>query len=208
MTDDTVLSLLQRYVLEPVVDGGRTWASGLWDREEVLGYLGDVERDFLRHTAVSRGWQQVNYGPGQPTVVLPHEVQQILHADVDQAGRSTPAVIVSRHEADQLLPAWYRQSLRPLAVLLEDAGTAQLTLVPPAAMAGTLHLIVVPAPQTYSGLGDPLLVGDLWVPFLLHGILGRMFGKPGPAYNAARQTQGAAFFALGVQMAGRLRPQE
>lgn len=208
MTDDTVLSLIQRYVLEPVVDGGRTWASGLWDREEVLGYLGDVEREFLRHTAVGRGWQQVDYGPAQPTVVLPHEVQQILHADADQAGRSTPVVIVSRHEADQLLPAWVRTQDRPYALLVQDQGTSQVTLVPPAAAGGTLHLIVVPAPQTYSGLGDPLLVGDLWVPFLVQGVLARMFGKPGPAYNASRQATGAAFFTLGVQIAGRLHPQE
>lgn len=208
MTDDTVLSLIQRYVLEPVVDGGRTWASGLWDREEVLGYLGDVERDFLRHTAIGRGWQQVDYGPGQPTVILPYEVQQILHADVDQAGRSTPAVIVTRHEADLATPAWNRQSQRPLALLVEDQGTAQVTLVPPANAGGTLHLITVPSPQPYTGAGDPLLVGDVWVPFLVQGILARMFGKPGPAYNAARQTLGASFFALGVQIAGRLHPQE
>ncbi len=208
MTDDTLLSLIQRYVLEPVIDGGRSWASGLWDREEILGYLGDVEREFLRHTAVSRGWLEVEYGPNQALVALPYEAQQILHVDVDQAGRSTPAVIVHRHEADQLLPQWNRQSDRPLAVLVEDQGTSQLSLVPPAAVGGTLHLIVVPSPQTYTGAGDPLTVGDLWVPFLVAGVLARMFGKPGPAYNAARQTQGAAFFALGVQIAGRLRPQE
>ena len=52
MTDDALLSVIQRYVQEPVVDGGRTWALGLWTREEVLSYLAASERAFIQQSRV------------------------------------------------------------------------------------------------------------------------------------------------------------
>lgn len=201
MTDATVLSLIQRAVLEPVADGGRTWASGLWDREEVLGYLLDVEREFLRRTPVVRGWGLLDYAAAAVSIALPVEWQEIVHLEVEQGGRTTPCPVVSRLEADQLLQAWRSTNGRPIAAVLGEDGPHSLTLVPTPAAAGQLHAIVVPSPQQYTGNDDPLTVTDPWVPFLVQGVLARMFSKPGDAYQPARAASAQNFFEQGILQA-------
>lgn len=69
MIDDALLSTIQRYVQEPVVDGGRTWALGLWSREEVLAYLAAAEREFIQRTHVVVGWQLQDYAAGAGSTV-------------------------------------------------------------------------------------------------------------------------------------------
>lgn len=200
MTDLTLLTLLQRMTLEPGTDG-HSWTSGLWTREEVLGYLLDVEREFIRRTPVVRGWGLLDYTAGTGIVSFPIEWQEVVHADVEQAGRTTPCPIVSRAEADQLLRAWRATTGRPVCLVLGENGPHTLQLVPPPAVAGQLHAIVVPAPQQYTGADDPLAVTDPWVPILVQGVLARLWSKPGDAYQPARAAAAQALFDQGIQHA-------
>lgn len=201
MIDDALLSTIQRYVQEPVVDGGRTWALGLWSREEVLAYLAAAEREFIQRTHVVVGWQLQDYAAGAGSTVLDPEVLEVLTAAVDYGGRHTPLPLVSRHEADLLYPGWPGRTGRPRAAIANELESASLTLVPPPAATGQVHLLVLPLPEPVTGDGDPLTVGDLWEPFLLAGVLARMFAKPGQAYNAQRRDQAAAIFEFGVSLA-------
>lgn len=201
MTDLTVLSLLQRLALEPVTDGGYTWSSGLWDREEILGYLLEVEREFVRRTAVVRGWGVLDYAANATTITFPVEWQDILLIDVEQAGRTSACPIVSRLEADQMLRNWRVASGRPICAVLGEQGPHTLALVPTPAVAGQLHTIVVPSPQQYTGADDPLTVTDPWVPCLVQGVLARMFSKPGDAYQPARAASAQNFFEQGILQA-------
>jgi hypothetical protein len=199
--DDALLSVIQRYVQEPVVDGGRTWALGLWTREEVVAYLAAAEEDFIQRTQVIVGWQLQDYTAGAGATTLDPEVIEVLTVSVTQAGRGTPCPLVSRHEADLLYPGWPNLSGRPRAAIYGDAGTATLTLVPPPDASGQVHLHVIPVPEPLSGDGDPLTVGDLWEPFVVAGALARMFAKPGQAYNPQRRDQANAIFEFGVALA-------
>lgn len=201
MTDDALLSVIQRYVQEPVVDGGRTWALGLWNREEVIAYLAAAERAFIQRTQVVVGWQLQDYAVGPGSTTLDPEVVEVLAVSVTQNGRGTPCPLVSRHEADSLYPGWPTLLDRPRAAIYGELGTATLTLVPPPNAAGQLHLHVVPLPEPLTGDGDPLTVGDLWEPFIIAGALARMFAKPGQAYNAQRRDRANALFELGVALA-------
>jgi hypothetical protein len=201
MTDDALLSVIQRYVQEPVVDGGRTWALGLWNREEVIAYLAAAEKAFIQRTHVIVGWQLQDYAAGAGETALDPEVLEVLTGAVQHAGRQTPLPLISRHEADQLYPNWPNLSGRPRAAIPGELGTATLTMVPPPDAAGQVHLLVVPLPEALTGDGDPLTVGDLWEPFILAGALARMFAKPGQAYNSQRRDQAAAIFEFGVSLA-------
>lgn len=205
MTDDALLSVIQRYVQEPVVDGGRTWALGLWTREEVLSYLAASERAFIQQSRVIQGWQLQDYTAG-PVVALDPEVCEVLTAAIVQGGRGTPLPLISRHEADLLYPGWPSGvSSRPRAAIVHEQGTATVTFVPPTSAAGQLHLQVIPLPEPVTGDGDPLTVGDLWEPFIVAGVLARMFAKPGQAYNPQRRDQAQAIFDFGVSLAGLRR---
>lgn len=201
MTDDALLSVIQRYVQEPVLDGGRTWLLDLWSREEVLGYLTAAERTFIQRTGIIIGWRLQDYAAGAGSTTLDPEVVEVLTASVQHAGRATPCPLVSRHEADLLYPGWPGLTGRPRAAIPNELGTATLTLVPPPDAAGQLHMLVIPTPEPLAGDGDPLTVGDLWEPFILAGALARMFAKPGQAYNPQRRDQAAAIFEFGVSLA-------
>lgn len=201
MKDDALLSVIQRYVQEPTVDGGRTWALGLWNREEVLSYLAAAERAFIHRTQVIVGWQLQAYTAGPGSTTLDPEVIEVIAASVTQGGRGTPCPLVSRHEADLAYPGWPALTGRPRAAIYGEAGTATLTLVPPPDAAGQVHLHVIPIPEPLTGDGDPLTVGDLWEPFIIAGALARMFAKPGQAYNPQRRDRANAFFEFGVALA-------
>jgi len=199
--DDALLSVIQRHVQEPVVDGGRTWQLGLWSREEVIAYLAASEKAFIQRTHTIVGWQLQDYSGGAGATTLDPEVLEVLSAAAQHGGRQTPLPLISRHEADQVYPNWPNLTGRPRAAIPGEMGTATLTLVPPPDAAGQLHLLVIPLPEPISGDGDPLTVGDLWEPFLIAGALARMFAKPGQAYNPQRRDQAAAIFEFGVSLA-------
>jgi len=201
MMDDALLSVIQRYVQEPIVDGGRTWQLGLWAREEVIAYLAASERTFIQRTHTIVGWQLQDYTPGPSPTTLDPEVVEILTAAIQHGGRQTPLPLVSRHEADLLYPNWPNLTGRPRAAIPNEQGTTTLTLVPPPDAAGQLHMLVVPLPEPLGGDGDPLTVGDLWEPFIIAGALARMFAKPGQAYNPQRRDQAMAIFEFGVTLA-------
>lgn len=201
MTDDALLSVIQRYVQEPVVDGGRTWALGLWSREEVIAYVAAAERSFIQRTQVILGWQIQAYAAGAGSTTLDPEVVEVISAAVEHEGRITPCPLVSQHEANLGYANWPGLSARPRVAIPGEQGTATLTLVPPPNAAGLLHLHVIPLPEPLTGDGDPLTVGDLWEPFIIAGALARMFAKPGQAYNPQRRDRAQAVFEFGVALA-------
>ena len=54
VTDQTILSEIQRVTLEGAGDGGATWPSLMWTQAEVLGYLNQRQNRFL--AAVGLYW--------------------------------------------------------------------------------------------------------------------------------------------------------
>jgi hypothetical protein len=202
VTDTESLEIVQRLVLE-APNQSRSWINGIWSQEEVLAYLTEVQRDFVRLTHIVRGWQDVDY-TASAQVELPQEIFAVLHADTFQGGSWRPCPPVSRLEADQLY-AGVQTTTRPIGCLLRVPGTRMLELTPAPTVAGRLQLYVVPLPQPCRGESDPLTVGDMWVPFLLAGVLARMFGRPGAAHDPLRRDRWHGFYMLGVQAALRRR---
>lgn len=207
MTDTQALSLIQRLLLEPV-DGGVTWASGLWTRVQVLALLHDTQMTFVRRTRLLRGWAEVPYAAHGEVVPLPEGILQVIAADTVQDGVWRPCPTASRAELDQLLAASGAVTPGiPRVCLLEQPGTRRLTLAPIPSASGVLHLQVVPVPDVPTGLGDPLSVGAVWAPFIVAGTLARMLSVPGVVYQPTRAARFAGFFDLGVQFAlRRLQP--
>lgn len=201
MTDTECIEIVQRMVLEAPTQA-RNWANDIWDREEVLAYLTETQRDFVRQTHLIRGWQDVLYVGG--TVTLPQEIFAVLHADVQQGSTWTPCPPVSRYEADQLR-AHAIPGGRPQGCLLRVPGTSTLELLPAPSAPGRLQLLVVPLPQPCTGSDDPLSVGDMWTPFLIAGTLSRMYARPGAAHDTRRRDRWGGIYTLGVQAAMRRR---
>lgn len=203
MTDTAFLSALQRYVLEPA-DGGASWGTGLWTRDEVLTAVNETQRAFLARTRLHRGFYELAFDAAQPSVEVGEEILGITHADVFYDGRWTPLPAHSRADLDLALPKWNLQQGRPKAYLEYEYSTTSVTLAPIPALPGRLHLIVLPTPQLITGSNDPLTLDEPWIPFLFAGSLARMFGRPGRAFDAGRRDTFQAVYDLGVTLASAL----
>lgn len=185
-TDQQLLADVQRLMIEPVIDGGLSWLSGLWTLDEVLGYANQRQQRFLADTCLVGGWlQQTALAQEQQTVS--EDTIFIKHAVFeDEDGACTPLLPLSRYSADLAVPTWQAGGTQPLGFLFEQTGTRELSIVPPPAAAGLLHLFAILLAETLDRSGILLTVPDEWVPTVRFGIMADMFGKQGRAYDEAR----------------------
>lgn len=185
ITDQTLLDDLQRAVIEgpPAPDLGATWPSGLWTRDEVIGYANQRQQRYLQETLVTASWSQQTLVAGQPIHQLPQEWLATEHLIVEQEGTTTPVDPVSRPEVDLTLYGWQQQAGRPLGYVELQTGTLSLEMIPTPLVGGLLHAFGTWLAQTLDGSGIDIELPDDLVPYLYYGILADMFGKQGRAYN-------------------------
>lgn len=182
--DTEFLSRLQRLVLEPA-DNGVTWPSGLWTRAEVLGYTDQCQNYFLRATTLLTGYFVQSIVPNQEPQPVDDNLQRVRAAVfVSTEGTVSPLLPGNRREADLLLEQWRQRLGTPIVFTVDDVGTQTIGLVPPPLVGGRLHLFGAVVADPVDGSGTPLTLPDEWVPGLTAGVLTRMYGKQGRAYNA------------------------
>ena len=204
-TDQQLLADLQRVMIEPVVDNGLSWLSGLWTLDEVLGYANQRQQRFLANTCLVGGWLQTACAAqeiqtlDQETVFINH----VLYEDANPGpGLCTPLLPLSRFSADLVMPGWPAQTLlAPRGYLLSQTGTNELSLVPPPTTAGLLHLFGIFLADTLDRSGVQLVIPDEWVPYLRYGIMADMFGKEGEAYDEPRHDYCESRWQEGIEAA-------
>src|SRR5262245_48202613 len=80
-TDQQVLSEIQYQVIEPTVDNGVTWTSGLWTATEVLNYLNQRQYRFMKDTLLMMAYGRVDFAIGATTGALPEDWIVTYRAD-------------------------------------------------------------------------------------------------------------------------------
>jgi hypothetical protein len=186
-SDRQLLADIQRLRIEPTVDDGLSWVSGLWTLTEVLGYANQRQQNFLALSAITGGWfDQV--APAAEVQTLDDELVLVGHAIYEDANAvCSPLNPLSRFSADLSLGPWIGTTqLRPYGYLFEQTGTGTISLVPPPSGVGRLHLFGVVLADILDRSGVLLNVPDEWVPYVRFGILADMLGKQGEAYDAPR----------------------
>lgn len=204
-TDQQLLQELQELTIEPVVDLGLTWLSGLWTLEEVLGYANQRQQRFLADTGLVGGWLQMACAATE-VQTLDQEVVFVNHVIYENAnpgpGTCSPLLPLSRFSADLAVPGWTGQTAAfPLGYLVGQTGTRELSLVPPPTTAGLLHLFGILLAEVLDRSGVLLNIPDEWEPYLRYGIMADMFGKQGEAYDQPRAEYCEARWQEGVQSA-------
>lgn len=187
-TDQELLAEIQRLMIEPTVDAGLTWTSGLWTLDEVLGYANQRQQRFLAETCLTGGWFQMAC-LAQEIQTLDEELVFLQHAIYEDGnpGVCTPLLPMSRFSADLADPGWTGQTLTaPRGYLVGQTGTRALSLVPPPTGAGLLHLFGVVLAEVLDRSGISLNIPDEWEPYLRYGILSDMLLKQGEAYDEPR----------------------
>ncbi len=201
--DSDVLTDLQRTLVEPM-NGGLSWASGLWTVQEVIDYTNHRQQRFLKHTGVVQGLADLFTVPNQPEHPLPADVIEIRrvvwHSPTDTF---TPLPRGDFWEADHGLHGWPQTTVAiPSLYLVPEAPDLHLVIVPPSFDAGRLEVVYVARGEVLSNAGAILYaVPDECIPAIKYGILADMLSKTGRAQDVARALYCEQRFQLGVDIA-------
>jgi hypothetical protein len=215
--DQAVLSEIQYAVIEPP-DGGASWPSGLWTRDEVLGALNQRQDRLLRESLLLVGVAtiQVSQFDGAAEVDLPDAVvngEGVIQLPADWLAtfavvwRGTDGTVrdllrTDTFEADHYDQAWAGESGTPLFYLDHDLGNRFMRIAPYPLVdsAGTIELWYIPLGAPMNG-AEILTVPDELAPTLKYGVLADLLGKDGRARDPIRAEYCEQRFQMGIEAA-------
>ena len=161
MIDQDFLSDLQYALLEPP-DGGQSWPSEVWTREDVLTQVDAGCRRVVRESQAITVYLEQFLPPNSLSVTMPSDwlataslVWRIFPSEVRTLLLATDAF-----EADHALPGWEVNLATPIAYADLDTNTREIRLVPTPDVAGTLENLYVPVPALVTGNGTPMPVPE------------------------------------------------
>lgn len=186
MIDQALLTELQYALLESP-DGGQTWPSEIWTREEALDAVNNTVQELLRetHLVVSRVEQAVT-AASLGIVTLPADWLATAHLVWRTAGGiRTPLGPADTFEADLGEPTWEDTPGVPYAFADLDSaaqpvsGTLRLRVLPRPAADGVLEIMYIARPAPLEGAGADVPIPDEFLSGVKYGSLGWMLRKVG-----------------------------
>lgn len=187
MTDQELLTSLQYGLVEPP-DGGASWLSGLWTRDEVLHAVNTRQQQLLRDTQAIVTRVEIPVAPSTNPVTLPADWIASLAAvwRYTATGARSPVMTSDMFEADLMVPTWETVPATPLGFLDEDQGTLTARLAPIPDLAGTLELLYVALPTQATGANITLSIPDEILDGIKYGALADLLGKIGRGNDPVR----------------------
>lgn len=189
MIDQAVLSQMQRQLLEEP-DGGQTWPSLLWTRDEVIHLLTQRQNRMLKETLllVSLASPSLTVNIGDHRIALPADCIRVVTA-VWRGNDGTVKELsrLDSFEADHALPTWeLTNATYPIGYMEFDALQAQIQIAPAPSVAGVIELLYVACGAALTGNGVSLAVPDEVEPGLRYGTLADALGKDGRGQDLER----------------------
>lgn len=198
MTDQELLNALQYNLIEPP-NGGASFPSGLWARDEVLATINTRQKKLLRdtHLLTTRAEQAVV--AGTDPVPLPTDLLVALQLvwRVTATGARSILTPSEMFEVDLLIPTWQTVRATPQVYLDFDADTLTLRLAPLPDVSGTLELLYVAAPTQATGANRTLSLPDEFCDVVEWGVLADLLGKVGRGADPGRAQYCTERFDLG-----------
>lgn len=206
VTDQQVLALCQAATLE-TIDNGATWASGMWTQAEIVGYLNDIQRDFLSKTGITRA---VSYFTGLANTSvynLPANLIDLRRLAWREGTQGTNYVELARAdtwEMDNGQGTWPIQAASvPSMYLTDQQPSLAVRVNPPPGDVGEAEMTFTSLGTDCDGTGIALSVPDDWTPYLWMGVLAKMFSKDGEANDPDRAAYCWSRYQEGIDL-GRL----
>lgn len=186
MTDQEILSEVQLALLEPP-DGGASFPSETWTRDEVLDGLNAAIRDLVRSTHVLVLRTEIPVLAGALSIALPADWLATVHLVWRTAGGiRVPLGPVDAFEGDTALPGWETTLGRPIGFADLDRDTLTIRLVPTPSADGTVELLYVPSPAPVAGSGSTLPLPDELASGEKYGTLQTLLNKVGRMQDPER----------------------
>jgi len=187
MTDQELLTEMQFALLEPP-DGGQSWPSEVWTRDEVVGNLNSNIWNWLRDThAIVTRVELPQLAVTLGVVTLPADWLATGACVWRTAGGvRTPLGPVDRYEGDLALPSWEGTPGTPLGYDDFEADTLTLQLIPIPDADGTLELLYIARPASVNGAGATLPVPEEFLSGVKYGTLSMLLRKVGRLVDPER----------------------
>lgn len=210
VTDQTILSEIQRVTLENTGDSGATWPTGMWTQVEVVGYLNQRQNRFLAATGLFWTRTETAITTGQAAQANPASwVATVFVAYKTGAGLYRELPKLDAFELDLILPTWPGASAAAPKGYYEVDGATLTTFVAPIPTDGgsALERYYVALGTALGVAGQNFSVADEFVPTIKYGALADMFSKVGPVANPVLAQACEARWQEGVAL-GMLMAQE
>lgn len=205
ITDQTILSEIQRVTLENVGDGGVLWPSGMWTATEVLGYCNRRQHRWMAETCLLWKVAEVATTLGQNAQAQPTDwIATMLLVYKNAAGVYIELPQSDVFAFDATLPTWpgATTGAMPTGYYEVEGDTLTAYLVPaPTEVGSALERYYVALGATLTGAGVAFAVPDEAVATIKYGVLADMLSKVGPAANPLLAAACEERWAEGVAMA-------
>lgn len=210
MIDQDLLEQMQFAVVEPP-DGGASWPSGLWTRDEVLDNINQRQSKLLKNALILLTISTpvavtaaVPLGDNHTLVSLPQDLIRLVGAIwIGANGNIREVMRADTFEADHLMPGWDQGStgIDPLVYFEYESGTLQIRIAPPPWQNGTLTFLYVAQGTTMTGDGIAVTVPAELAHVIKYGALADMLSKDGRGKDPTRAQYCEDRFQLGVELA-------
>lgn len=204
--DTEVLTEIQYHMLEQP-DNGQTFRTGKWTVQEVVDYLNQRQRQFLKDTVILASFRtSVKLIPGASRVSLPQNWiltrRVVWHSESPDARTFIP---LSREDMFSLdygqADHVYNRALNPSFYTESELPTLELEVSPPASQGGQLELLGMILSKLLSNTGVEFGIPIEWVHCIKYGAMADMLRKAGRGYDAARADWCEQRYQEGVEAA-------
>lgn len=186
MTDQEILTEIQLALLEPP-DGGASFPSEVWTRDEVLDALNSSIRSLVRSTRVLVLRTEIPVLANATSVSHPADwLATVWMSWRTLAGVRSPLPSADAFEADLALPGWETTTSVPIAYADLDRTTLTFRLIPTPIADGTVELLYAPRPAELAGANLPLPLPDELASGEKYGTLSTLLSKVGRLQDPAR----------------------
>ena len=212
ITDQTILSEIQRVTVENTGDLGATWPSGMWTQAEVLDALNGRQERLIAETRLFWAVREDAITINQRDQAIPAAARwaaTVLVAFKTAAGLYRELLKLSALEIDYATPAWPSQTgASPRGYYELEGNTLTTYVIPTPTEAGSiLERYFVQLGTTLDATGIAFAVSDEFVPTVKYGTLADLFSKIGPAQNPTLAAICEERWQEGLEM-GKLIAQE
>lgn len=201
-TDQALFSNIQTALIEPP-NGGQSWPSGLWTRDEVIGASNQRQHRFLHDTLLL-----VGISSALPVIIGQHRVNlpadwlrtvSVVWTGNDGTVRELPRA--DSFEADCIIPTWEATNTNaPLVYSEYETPTLQIQIAPAPSVAGSLQLLYVPIGTELNGNGELLVVPDELEHGIRYGALADLLSKDGRGKDPVRAKYCEDRFDLAIEL--------
>jgi hypothetical protein len=196
-----MLSRVQVALIEPA-NGGQSWPSGLWGRDEVISVANQRQDQFLKDTLLLGGIATIAaIGIGTTRVTLPADWLRTLSV-VWRGDDGTVRELMrsDSFEADHTIDDWETTDGTPLVYSEYETPNLQMLIMPGPAVDGDLELLYVPIGTELNGNGELLIVPDELEHAVRYGMLADLLSKDGRGKDPARAAYCEQRFQLGIDL--------